>query len=311
MLAWGPLVLACAAGQGPRDSAGSASGSPEDGATTGAVSSTEAGSGPAPSGPDSTGADGAGTESNPDGTGGTEGTEGTSGVMDPSSSSGGASGCVGEPVVHFVYFVEADQVFSDQQRSDIEDFAFEFQQYWFEQLGSTFYLAQPVVEVIMADHESGWYVETADGIHGDPRWYRLGNIKNEVYAKLGIDNFDPLHRVVNYPIARFDGRVGVNFGGAWMDGDDMTCIPDDGPTFPYDDNGPAHCMGHVAHEFGHVLGLAHEGPEQDCMQFGFYDSVGGTGMCDFYPDNVAAILDDPQNAGWLNAEPGETCVPAQ
>jgi hypothetical protein len=220
---------------------------------------------------------------------------------------GDAPACRDGKVVHFVYFVEADAPLSESQRADVERQAFAFQAFWYEQLGVAFYLNYPVVEVIEADQDAAWYVNTPDGIHNDSRWYRLGNIKNEVYRKLGIRNFDPNHRVVNYPTSRQDGRVGGNFGGAWMDGDDLTCIPTNGFTIPYDDGNRAHCMGHVAHEFGHILGLDHEGPQSDCMQFGFY-SDGPDDLCSFSPDNVAQILADPDNAGWFDAQPGETCI---
>jgi hypothetical protein len=133
-----------------------------------------------------------------------------------------------------------------------------------------------------------------------------------VFQKLGIDDFDENRRVVNYPSSRHDGRVGGNFGGAWMDGDDLTCIAEGGVNYPYsDDNGqgaPAHCMGHVAHEFGHVLGLDHEGPDTDCMQYGFYTSS-VDGMCTFSEANAAKIRAHAGNVGWFEAQPGETCKP--
>jgi len=240
------------------------------------------------------------------GRGGTSG--GRGGASSSGSGQGGApSGCKGEKVVHFVYFVEGDQTFDEDQRKDIEKQAFAFQNYWFQQLGVTFYLNEPVVDVIEGDQPASWYLNNPDGIHSDSRWYRLGNMKNEVYRKLGIRNFDPNHRVVNYPTTRHDGRVGGNFGGAWMDGDDMTCIATNGVNFPYNDGNSAHCLGHVAHEFGHVLGLDHEGPQNDCMQFGFYVSPGGA-MCNFSAANIAKIKSDADNAGWLEAMPGQTCV---
>jgi len=243
--------------------------------------------------------------------GGTAGRGGASGAGQGGAAGGGGgsppSGCKGGKVVHFVYFVEADQTYSESQRADVEKQAFAFQRYWFEQLGATFHLNEPVVDVIRADHPASWYLTNPDGIHGDERWYRLGNVKNEVYRKLEISNFDANHRVVNYPTTRHDGRVGGNFGGAWMDGDDLTCIATNGVNYPYDDRNSAHCLGHVAHEFGHVLGLDHEGPQTDCMLYGFYAPPGGA-MCTFSPANVAKIKADPDNAGWLNAMPGQTCT---
>lgn len=286
-------------------SSGVAGASSRGGATLSAGGSSSGGSGAT--------AGGGGDDSG--GTGGSTGTARAGGDGSGGSGGGGGAGgsatsdCQGGKVVHFVYFVEADQQFSEAQRDDIERHAFAFQRYWYEQLGVTFYLNDPVVDVIEADHDSTWYVQTPDGIHNEERWYRLGNVKSEVYDKLGITNFDDDHRVVSYPITRHDGRVGGNFGGAWMDGDDLSCIADDGPTYPYDDGNGAHCMGHPVHEFGHVLGLDHEGPNEDCMQFGFYLGTGGSGMCDLSDANVAKILADPDNEGWFEALPGETCVP--
>lgn len=210
-------------------------------------------------------------------------------------------------VVQFVYFVEKDFEYKEEEKEAIEQQALLFQKYWHEQLGVTFYLNDPIVETIYAEHESEWYLESPDGIHSDSRWYRLGNIKNEVYLKLDIEDFDSNIRVVNYPTSKHDGRVGGNFGGAWMDADDMWCISGESKSYPYDDENPAHCLGHVVHEFGHVLGLGHEGPNSDCMQYGFYEGTGGAGMCGFSEENVQQILDDPNNEGWFNALPGDTC----
>ncbi len=275
-------------------------GSPSGGtAGSGAGGTGTAGSGTAGSGTAGTGA-GAGGQSG----GGSGGASGGSAGM----GSGGAPACQDGKVVHFVYFVEQGATFSESQRSDVEKQAFNFQKYWFEQLGVTFYLSHPVVDVVMADHDADWYLNTADGIHGtDQRWFRLGNVKNEVYKKLGIQNFDADHRVVNYPTSRHDGRVGGNFGGAWMDGDDLTCLANNGFNYPYDDRNSAHCTGHVAHEFGHVLGLDHEGPNDDCMQYGFYTDDPND-LCSFSAANVAKILATSANEGWFKAKPGETCV---
>lgn len=289
-----------------------AEGDPDD--ASGSVGDGSGGGGPATDTDDDGHGDGDDSGTGDDATPG-----GKTGTGDPTATDGGSTGgsdgssggtdCQGGKVVHFVYFVEADQPYMESQRDDIETQAYAFQQYWYEQLGVTFYLSEPVVDVIEADHDGQWYVDTPDGIHGDSRWYRLGNVKNEVHAELGIRDFDPDHRVVSYPTSRHDGRVGANFGGAWMDGDDLTCMSGQagGVNWPYEGGTSAHCLGHVAHEFGHVLGLQHEGPDTDCMQFGFYNDSGGSGMCSFSMDNVAKILAEPDNDGWFEALPGDTC----
>jgi hypothetical protein len=58
--------------------------------------------------------------------------------------------------VHFLYFVEVDRPFSESQRADVERQTLRFQKYWFDQLGVTFYLSYPVVDVIEADHDAEW-----------------------------------------------------------------------------------------------------------------------------------------------------------
>ena len=276
---------------GQSSSAGQTSGAGGGGGTPSAAGSGSAGAG-------ATG-----------GLGGASGGAADAGTSEDAGDDGGSSApdCEGGKVVHFVYFVEADETFSEALRADVEEQAFRFQQFWFDQLGVTFYLNHPVVDVIEAEHDADSYLTTPDGIHDDERWYRLGNVKSEVYDTLGIEDFDDDHRVVNYPTTRHDGHVGGNFGGAWMDGDDLSCIADNGFNYPYDDGNSAHCTGHVAHEFGHVLGLDHQGPNEDCMQFGFYTDDPDD-LCSFSEANVAQILGEGDNDGWFEAMPGETCT---
>lgn len=218
---------------------------------------------------------------------------------------------VSQSVVRFVYFIEQGESY-DQARFDaIKAQAFTMQQYWHDQFDGTFYLYDQVVDVIYADHDPDYYLNTADGIHGDPRWYRLGNIQTEVYSKLGIRSFDNRVRVINYPTTRIDGHVGANFGGAWMDGDDLGCLvgENNGVNFPYPDGNAAHCLGHVSHEFGHVYGLDHTGPDNDCMRFGFYLNFNRSEMCDFSQDNRNIVKSGSQNQAFLAADPGHVVTP--
>jgi hypothetical protein len=206
-------------------------------------------------------------------------------------------------VVRFVYFVEQDQELDPTAVANIEQQAIDLQAYWHQQFGGTFLLAEDIVDVVNGDHPAAWYDTTPNG--DDPRWYRLMNMRAEVRAKLGIEIDEPV-RIIGYPSARIDGRVGANrYADAWMDGDDITCIDGSVATTPYSPDYPANCLSTVAHELGHVYGLGHEGHEDDCMQFGFYQYVNGDGVCSFSAENRQIVVSDPINAGWLDAGPGD------
>jgi hypothetical protein len=206
-------------------------------------------------------------------------------------------------VMRFVYFVEQDRELDPAAVASIEQQAIDLQAFWYEQFGGTFYLANDIVTVIEGDQVASWYDTTPNG--EDPRWYRLMNVRAEVRAKLDLEPDDDV-RIVGYPTTRIDGRVGANrYADAWMDGDDIACIDSDVATTPYSPDYPANCLSTVAHELGHVYGLGHQGDEDDCMQFGFYLYVNGSGACSFSTENRDLVINDPINAGWLAAEPGD------
>lgn len=209
----------------------------------------------------------------------------------------------GAPVLRFVYFVEADEEYDPTSIELISLQALALQHFWYDQFGGTFVAARDVT-VIYGDHPSSWYDSTPVG--DDPRWYRLTNIRDEVRIKLGIDPEDPSARFVVYPNARIDGRVGANrYAGAVMDGDDIACVSGALDTTPYSAEYPANCLATVAHELGHVFGLTHAGPDDDCMQFGFYQYVNQVSLCQFSPENRSLVINDPANTGWLSAKPGD------
>ena len=213
-----------------------------------------------------------------------------------------------QTVLRLIYFVEADQEFDPRAVEAIERQAEALQIFWYEQFGGTFRLPAAGVDVVYGDHPADFYDRTPDG--DDERWYRLMNIRAEVTEKLGLPSAAADTRTITFPNARIDGRVGANrHEGAWMDGDDISCIDDIVDTTPYTPDFPANCLGTVAHELGHVYGLGHQGIDEDCMQFGFYHYVNGDTLCDFSPENRAIVIADPLNAAWLDAEPGDRAAP--
>lgn len=211
------------------------------------------------------------------------------------------------PRMQGVVFVEQGQVFRQSYMTDVRNHLFKIQSKWYNEFGGTFALANPPVIRINADHPLSYYTNTPDGIHGSiQRWFRLGNMKNEVFRKLGlktVNRGDETTRLVVYPVAQSDGKVGQNYGGVWMDGDDLRCIGSGTNTFPFDRNGPASCLGHVSHELGHTFGLAHTGSNTDCMVQGFYRAtIPSQRECSFGAENRAEV--QRKNSNWLKEIPG-------
>lgn len=115
--------------------------------------------------------------------------------------------------VQAVLFVESDKTQTPAMVAGVERHMIRLQGLFRENFGRTFTLANPVVRVLKARQNSNWYINTPDGVHGNTqRWWRLGNIKNEVNERLKRKDFDDRVRIVNYPVGVSDGKVGGNFG---------------------------------------------------------------------------------------------------
>ncbi|MEM8923327.1 MAG: hypothetical protein AAGD35_07465 [Actinomycetota bacterium] len=206
-------------------------------------------------------------------------------------------------VLRFIYFVEADAELWPEAVDLIDRQAVDLQQFWYEQFGGTFALPTQTVTVVFGEQPAEWYDTTING--DEPRWYRLRNIQDEVWAKLGVTPGDDVRMIV-FPATRLDGRVGaIRYNGAWMDGDDVTCIDGIVATVPYASDFPANCLMTVAHELGHVYGLGHQGDSAHCMQLGFYRYVNGTADCNFSAMSRQLVTTDERNAPWLDAVPGD------
>ncbi len=195
--------------------------------------------------------------------------------------------------VRFIYFIEKGERYDQKDYDAIKKQAYSLQKYWNDQFGGTFYLTEHVVDVVLGDHDADWYVGDTSI---DYRWTRYYRIRSEVREK--IENHA---KIIVYPKAIRDGYVGANPDSAILDGDNIACI--------YNRDGKnttstgAHCLGHVAHEFGHSYGLGHVGEtKHDCMRYGLYDK---DKVCSFGQENRTTVVNKASNIGWLDASPSE------
>lgn len=128
-----------------------------------------------------------------------------------------------------ILFAESDKTHSQQQINAVESQLRLAQREFFENVGATFQIASPAVEVVKGDQNSAWYNDNpspvAPGNTNLPRFYRLENMREEIVRKL---NLDADVRLVVYPLSISNGKIAAFRNlpvgqGAYMDFDDLTC----------------------------------------------------------------------------------------
>lgn len=177
-------------------------------------------------------------------TGPTTGSPTASPSVTPSQPSGGAPP---QRTIR-VYWLKPTDVAYDQRYPDgIANVMREAQRYYKQELGKTFTLNNPVVEVVNGDHPHAWYENTANG--SDCYWWVVFNMQQELMRKLALRA--PDSRWINVgEISAESSCSGGGGGGGWviLSGHDA----DGGAGI----NGPMNrWYGGMVHELGHAFGL--------------------------------------------------------
>lgn len=124
----------------------------------------------------------------------------------------------------------------------------EAQRYYRQELGVTFKLNNPVVEVVQGNHGRAWYENTPNG--GEEYWWVVFNMQQELKARFGLGNPDSRWLCVGEVSAEKTNVSGGGAGGVWVllsghDADGAAGI-----------NGPMNrWYGGMVHELGHAFGL--------------------------------------------------------
>jgi hypothetical protein len=147
-----------------------------------------------------------------------------------------------------VFWLHPSDVAFDQRYPDgIAAVMAEAQRYYKQELGKTFTLNDPVVEVVTGDQVRTWYENTP--ACGDKYWYTVCNMQAELMRKFGLNEPDSRWLNVGEISAEGDGAGGGG-GGGWVilsghDADGAAGINGDMNRW----------YGGMVHELGHAFGL--------------------------------------------------------
>ncbi|GAA4460434.1 cellulose-binding domain-containing protein [Phytohabitans houttuyneae] len=147
-----------------------------------------------------------------------------------------------------VYWLKPTDVAYDQRYPDgIANVMREAQRYYRQELGRTFTLNNPVVEVVNGDHPRAWYENTPNG--NECYWWVVFNMQQELMRKLSLRAPDT--RWINVgEISAEASCSGGGGGGGWviLSGHDADGAAGIGGTMN-------RWYGGMVHELGHAFGL--------------------------------------------------------
>ncbi|GAA4709494.1 cellulose-binding domain-containing protein [Phytohabitans rumicis] len=147
-----------------------------------------------------------------------------------------------------VYWLKPTDVAYDQRYPDgIANVMREAQRYYRQELGRTFTLNNPVVEVVNGDHPRSWYENTPNG--NECYWWVVFNMQQELMRKLSLRA--PDSRWINVgEISAEAACSGGGGGGGWviLSGHDADGAAGIGGTMN-------RWYGGMVHELGHAFGL--------------------------------------------------------
>ncbi|QQQ74012.1 hypothetical protein IOD16_22585 [Saccharothrix sp. 6-C] len=164
-----------------------------------------------------------------------------------------------------VHLLVPSDVAPDQRYADgITRVMVEAQRYYKQELGKTFRLNSPAVEVIRGERVRSWYENTPNG--PERYWWTVFNMQQELMRRLGLGA--PDRRWLNVGEIRAEGPgAGGGGGGGWVilsghDADGAAGV-----------NGPMNrWYGGMVHELGHAFGLPDSSyTDGTPMSASFYD----------------------------------------
>jgi hypothetical protein len=185
-----------------------------------------------------------------------------------------------------VFWVRPTDVPDDEQYPDgIATVMRESQRFYKEQLGKTFQLNDPVVEVVAGERDTSFYINNNCEPNGDRYGCVIFNMLGELLRRFGLEELDPRWLIVGEISAEEFGQSGGGGRPGWvmLSGHDA-----DGAA------GKLETMnrwyGGMVHELGHAFGLPDaSGDDGTCMSGAMY----GYPNCFFTEEQKTAIFNGP------------------
>jgi hypothetical protein len=185
-----------------------------------------------------------------------------------------------------VFWLKPSDVALDQRYPDgIAAVMQESRTYYGQELGVTFTLNDPVVEVVEGDHERAWYENTPHD--AEEYWWVVFNMQQELMAKFGLSSPDERWLCVGEISAEKANVSGGGGGSGWVilsghDADGAAGINGDMNRW----------YGGMVHELGHAFGL----PDST--------STDGTPMSASFYDYPNCHFNDEQKNGIMSGQYG-------
>ncbi|TDC66677.1 hypothetical protein [Streptomyces hainanensis] len=165
-----------------------------------------------------------------------------------------------------VFWLRPSDVANDQRYPDgIAGVMRESRRYYQQELGVTFTLNEPVVEVVAGNHPRSWYENTPNG--GEEYWWVVFNMQQELMSRFGLVSPDSRWLCVGEISAEKQGVSGGGGGAGWviLSGHDADGAAGIGGNMN-------RWYGGMVHELGHALGLPDSSfTDGTPMSASFYD----------------------------------------
>ena len=206
----------------------------------------------------------------------------TSPSASPSTSPGGP------PPTHTVrvfWLKPTDVAYDPAYPNGITSVMQEAQRFYKQQLGKTFTLNNPAVEVVNGQHDTNWYITNNCDPNGDHYWCVVFNMQAELEQRFGVNDPDSRWLIVGEVSAEEVNKSGGGGSPGWvlLSGHDA-----DGAAGK---NGPMdRWYGGMVHELGHAFGLPDAtSTDGTCMSASLYDYPN----CTFNQTQKNGILNGP------------------